>query len=70
MSQKTPKPALPPTPPRPDPLIDEVRAIRKSISDQSGNDVNKLCDRLQEIQAKYHGRVIRKPPPRRDGKVA
>jgi hypothetical protein len=33
----------------PDPLIDEVRRIRKSLSDRFDNDVGKLCDYLQHI---------------------
>ncbi len=35
--------------PRPDPLIDEIRAIRKELSDQFGNDVRRLGEHLQEI---------------------
>jgi hypothetical protein len=31
-----------------DPLIDEVRSIRKAISDQFDNDVDRLCDYLQQ----------------------
>ncbi len=31
-----------------DPLVDEVRAIRKAISDQFGNDVDRLCDFLEQ----------------------
>jgi hypothetical protein len=68
MAQKTPK--QPQTPPRPDPLIDEVRAVRKLISHQSGNDVTQLCERLRDIQRQHQGRVVRKTPPRGDNKVA
>lgn len=35
---------------RPDPLIDEIRAIRRDIVEQCGNDVEKLCDHLQELE--------------------
>jgi hypothetical protein len=37
----------------PDPLIDEVRAIRRAISEESGNDVRRLCDRLQELERQH-----------------
>jgi hypothetical protein len=36
-------------PSKPDPLIDEIRAIRKEISDQFGNDVRRLGEHLREI---------------------
>ncbi len=43
---------------RPDPLIDEVRAIRAKISAQFGNDVGKLCEHLRSVEAQYPGRVV------------
>lgn len=46
--------------PRPDPLIDEVRRIRKEISDAHGNDVGRLCEHLQEVQRQYADRVVRR----------
>ena len=44
--------------PQADPLIDEVRHIRKSISDVYGNDVDRLYDHLREVQRQYAGRVV------------
>ena len=43
-----------------DPLIDEVRSIRKAISDQFGNDVDRLCDYLQQREAEHKDRIVGK----------
>ncbi len=32
-----------------DPLIDEIRAIRHKISEEFGNDVNRLVDHLRKL---------------------
>jgi hypothetical protein len=42
-----------------DPLIDEVRAIRRSVCEQFDNDVDRLCDHLQEVEREYHARTGR-----------
>jgi hypothetical protein len=49
-------------PPRPDPLIDEVRAIRTDISNRFGNDVRKLGEYLREIERQYKDRLKSAPP--------
>jgi hypothetical protein len=36
-----------------DPLIDEVRAIRRSICDQFDNDVDRLTEHLRQIEHDY-----------------
>jgi hypothetical protein len=41
-----------------DALIDEVRAIRKQISEQFGNNVDRLIDHLQDIERAHHGKVV------------
>ena len=46
-----------------DPLIDEVRAIRRSISEQFGNDVDRLCDHLQELERQHPERVVQPARP-------
>ncbi len=48
-----------------DPLIDEVRAVRKSIADQFGNDIDKLCDELQRREQEHPDRIA-KPARLRD----
>ena len=39
-----------------DPLIDEVRRIRRSICEQFGNDVDRLCDHLAIVARDYDDR--------------
>ena len=46
---------------QPDPLLDEVRAVRKAISDAHGNDVNRLCDYLQNLEREAGHRLVRLP---------
>jgi len=48
-----------PNRPSPDPLIDEVRAIRRKISDRFGNDVTRLIDHLRCIEKQHPGRVVK-----------
>ena len=48
-----------PTHPPADPLIDEVRAIRKEISDEFGNDVVRLCEHLRQVEKQYADRIVR-----------
>ncbi len=50
--------------PRDDPFIDEIRSIRKEISDGFGNDVGRLCEHLREIEREYPDRVVE--PARRN----
>lgn len=38
-----------------DPLIEEIRAIRKKISDRFDNDVDRLLDHLKEVERAYSG---------------
>ncbi|MGA2442269.1 MAG: hypothetical protein ABSH08_15050 [Tepidisphaeraceae bacterium] len=42
-----------------DPLIDEVRAIRRSICDLFGEDVEKLAEHLRAVEREYRGRTGR-----------
>jgi hypothetical protein len=51
----------------PDPLIDEIRQIRREISERFGNDVRRLAEHLREVQR--HSKVPvrrRSPPEKRD----
>ena len=48
--------------PKPDPLIDEVRAIRKSLEDRFGGDLTKLAEYANEVGRKFrlgHPRTVR-----------
>jgi hypothetical protein len=42
-----------------DALIDEVRAIRRSISEEFGNDVYKLSEHLLQIEEEFRTRAGR-----------
>jgi len=44
--------------PRPDPMLDDVRAIRHAISEECGNDLGLLYERLKIVEQKHAGRVI------------
>ena len=39
-----------------DALIDEVRGVRRAVCQEFGNDVDRLCDHLQEIERQYASR--------------
>jgi len=39
-----------------DALIDEVRRLRREVCTQYGNDVDRLCDHLVEVQQDYAAR--------------
>ena len=45
-----------PSTPAADPLIDEVRAARKELSDRFGNDVSRLCEHLREVERQREAR--------------
>jgi len=60
--------AIQPTHFPPDPLVDEVRAIRRALSERFGNDVERLCDHLQELQQQQPERLV--TPERRPSKKA
>jgi hypothetical protein len=45
-----------------DPLIDEIRAIRREISEQFGNDVFRLGRHLQDQEQHQREHEV-KPPP-------
>jgi len=42
-----------------DPLIDEVRAIRRSMCEELGNDLHKLAEHLGTIEEEYRSRIGR-----------
>ena len=47
-----------------DAIVDEVRAIREKICQQFGNDVDRLCDHLQDLEQTHPERLV-KPGTRR-----
>ena len=59
MSERTAEPDSQPTP---DPLIDEVRAARRELSERFDHDVRRLAEHLREIQRHMSGPVRSAPP--------
>ena len=49
-------------PKSPDPVIDEIREIRRQISSKCGHDPVQLAEYYQEIQKQYADRLIGTPP--------
>ena len=47
-----------PSPPTPDAIVDEVRAIRAKLSARFDNDIDKLCEYLRRKEAEYGDRVV------------
>ena len=47
-----------------DPLVDEVRAIRKDLSDRFGNDVQRLAEYVRAVGEKHRRDHPRPAPPR------
>ena len=43
---------------RADPLIDEIRAIRREIVERCDNDLDKLCDLMQDLEREHPDRVL------------
>ncbi|MHC4696386.1 MAG: hypothetical protein ACYTFA_06565 [Planctomycetota bacterium] len=44
-------------------MIDELRAIRRAISVQFENDVDKPCDHLQELERQHPERLVEPATP-------
>jgi hypothetical protein len=47
----------------PDPLIDEIYEIRKKISREHGDDLDRLLDHYAEYERQFSDRLISTPPP-------
>jgi len=47
----------------PDPLIEEIRAIRAQISREHGDDVRRLGEHYMKLQREFSGQLISTPPP-------
>lgn len=47
-----------------DPNVDEIRAIRAELSQRFGNDIDRLGERLRDVEARYRHRITR---PREGG---
>jgi hypothetical protein len=45
-----------------DPIIKELRKIRREIEAESENDFQKYYEHLQQFQRKYRDRLVRRQP--------
>lgn len=45
-----------------DPLIEEVRAVRRAIRDEDGNDLTRHLERLKNIERQHLARIAGKHP--------
>lgn len=44
-----------------DPLVDEIRAIRRAIWKEDGNDLARHVERLKEVERQHRERVVAQP---------
>jgi len=44
----------------PDPLIDEIRSVKESVSARFGHDIRRLCEHLRQAQEKSGHRLVRR----------
>lgn len=54
----------------PDPLVDEVREVRRQISARFGHDPVRLAEYYMELQEQYRDRLVAPPKPPQSGKTA
>jgi hypothetical protein len=45
----------------PDPVIDEIRAVRHRISEEFGHDPKRLAEHYMELQKRHQDRLISPP---------
>jgi hypothetical protein len=45
-----------------DPVVAEIRAVRRELSERFGDDIDALCDFLAEQEQKHSDRLINRPP--------
>ena len=48
---------------KPDPAIEEIRAVRHRISAEHGHDTRRLVKHYQEMEKRYADRMLREPAP-------
>jgi hypothetical protein len=45
-----------------DPVVEEIRVVRRELSDRFGDDVNALCDFLAEQEQHHPERLVNRAP--------
>ena len=45
-----------------DPVVAEIRAVRRELSERFGDDINALCDFLVQQEQQHANRLVNRPP--------
>jgi len=45
-----------------DPVVAEIRAVRRELAERFGDDVNALCDFLAQQEQRHEERLVNRPP--------
>ena len=45
-----------------DPVVTEIRAVRRELSERFGDDIDALCDFLAEHEKQHEDRLVNRPP--------
>jgi hypothetical protein len=45
-----------------DPVVEEIRSVRRELAERFGNDVNALCDFLVEQEKQHENRLVNRSP--------
>jgi hypothetical protein len=45
-----------------DPVVAEIRAVRRELVERFGDDVNALCDFLAQQEQQHEERLVNRPP--------
>jgi hypothetical protein len=48
---------------RPDPIVDEIREVRRRISEEFGHDPKRLAEHYMKLQEKHADRLVRPAEP-------
>lgn len=52
------------------PIVDEVRELRRQASERCGHDLDRVAKRLREIEALHRDRVVQPPPSEHSARPA
>jgi hypothetical protein len=45
-----------------DPIVDEMRAVRRELADRFGDDIDALCDFLAQEEQQHADRLVNRAP--------
>lgn len=45
-----------------DPVVAEIRAIRRELTERFGDDIDALCDFLAQHEKQHENRLVNRPP--------